>query len=188
MTHKLITPPNAMAVTLAEAKMHLGVDIVEHDAMITSKIFEAQEACAHAMGGRAVLPTTYEISLDAFPNAFELTRPPVLSVTSIIYVDQTGTPQTMAGSAYKLDNSSDYASGYVVPAYGTVWPATRDEINAVRLRYVAGWATPADVPDAIKGWIKLLVGALYINREAESVGETFKLGFAERLLDAHRIY
>ena len=78
----------------------------------------------------------------------------------------------------------------MVPVYAGVWPATRGEINAVRVRYVAGYSDAASVPESIKAWIKLQVGAMYENRESEVVekGAAITLGFADRLLDRYRVW
>jgi hypothetical protein len=72
--------------------------------------------------------------------------------------------------------------------YGDTWPDTRAQINAVAVRYVAGYANAAAVPDSIKAWIKLQVSAMYENREAEGSVQTFKLGFADRLLDRYKVW
>lgn len=190
MALKLITAATSLAVTLAEAKAHLRVDVADDDALITALITAATEAAEQAMGGRCVMPQTWELTLDAFPSAFELTRVPVTSVTSLKYVDSAGTQQTLAGSAYALDAADDFGPHYVVPAYGTSWPAARDDLNAIALRYVAGYANAAAVPEPIKAWIRLQVGAMYENREAEVVGMggPIKLGYADRLLDRYKVW
>jgi uncharacterized phiE125 gp8 family phage protein len=187
MALKLITAASAMAVSLAEAKLHLRVDAADEDALITAFITSATEA-AEQITGRALMPQTWELTLDAFPDAFELTRTPVASVTSIIYADATGTPQTLSSALYTLDAAHDYGHAYVVPVYASTWPATRDQINAVALRYVAGYANAAAVPEGIKAWIKLMVGAMYESRQLEGTKQTYTLGFADRLLDRFKVW
>lgn len=134
------------------------------------------------------MPQTWELALDAFPSAFEITRTPASSITSLKYFDTDGVQQTLNSSLYVLDNANDFGNAYVVPAYGTDWPTARDQINAVALRYVAGYANAAAVPESIKAWIKLQVGAMYENRELEGATQTYPLGFADRLLDRWRVY
>lgn len=189
MALKLITPASAPPVTLAEAKLHLRVDVADDDALISALLMAATEQAEHQTG-RAVMAQTWELTLDAFPDALELTRIPVQSVASVIYADSTGADQTLTGSAYALDNADDNGPAFVVPAYGTTWPATRDQINAVRVRYVAGYASAADVPESFKSWIKLMVGAMYENRESEvlSRGVVLSLGFADHLLDRFKVW
>ena len=187
MALKLITAAAALAVSLVEAKAHLRVTVADDDTLITALITAATET-AEQMTGRALMPQTWELTLDAFPAAFELTRTPVASVTSLKYYDGAGVLTTLDGADYTLDTAHDFGPAYVVPAYGLAWPASRDQVNAVALRFVAGYASAAAVPEPIKAWIKLQVGAMYENREAEAVGQTHALGFADGLLSRYKVY
>lgn len=187
MALKLITAATVLAVSLIEAKAHLRVDVSDDDALITAMITTATEA-AEQITGRAIMLQTWELTLDAFEDMLELTRVPVASVTSLIYTDIDGASQTYSSGAYVLSNYDDFGPAYVVPAYNTEWPATRDQINAVKVRYVAGYANAAAVPESIKSWIKLQVGAMYENREAETERQTYQLGFADRLLDRYKVW
>ena len=65
---------------------------------------------------------------------FKLTRIPAASVTSLKYFDADGVQQTLSSGAYALDSADDYGPAYVVPAYASSWPSTRDQVNAVALR------------------------------------------------------
>lgn len=187
MALKLITPATALAVSLADAKLHLRVDGSDEDGLITACILAATEAAEQATG-RSILPQTWELTLDAFPAAFELTRVPAASVASIQYVDADGMQQTLGSARYTLNNANDFGPAIVVPAYGDAWPSARSQVNAAALRYVAGWPDAASVPDSIKSWIKLQVGAMYDNRQAEGAVQTHPLGFADRLLDRYKMW
>lgn len=187
MALKLIIAPALLPITVAEAKAHLRVDVSDDDTLITAYITAAAQLAEQATG-RALLPQTWEITLDAFPDAFELTRTPVTSITSLIYADATGTDITLSNTLYTLDTADEFGPAYCVPAYGTTWPATRDQVNAVRLRFVAGWADAASVPESVKAWVKLMVGAMYENREAEGARQTHTLGYADRLLDRYKLW
>lgn len=173
-------------MSLADAKTHLRVDITDDDTLITAMVLAATEAAEQILG-RALMPQTWQLQLDAFPEAFELTRVPVISVANVQYVDATGATQTLASNLYALDNANDFGFAYLVPAYGSIWPATRDQINAVSVQYVCGYANAAAVPESIKAWIKLQVGAMYENRASEGAVQTYALGFADRLLDRYTI-
>lgn len=189
MSLRLITPAAELAVSLAEAKLHLRVDGTDEDALITALIHAAAET-AEQITGRAVMPQTWELTLDAFPDALELTRVPAVSVTSVKYYDTTGVQRTLDSTAYALDNADDFGLAYIVPAYGAEWPETREQINAVAVRYVAGYADAASVPMPIKQWILLQIGAMYANREREalSTSSAVTLAFADGLLDRYRVY
>lgn len=186
MALKLITPAAALAISLVDAKLHLHEDHADQDAVITDAIRGAMAACEQQCAGRALLTQTWELTLDAFPAAFELTRTPVQSITSIQYTDGAGAVQTLAAEAYALDNADDYGPAYVVPAYGTSWPTARDQVNAVKLRYVAGYADAASIPADVRSWLKLQIGAMYQHRSAEGLMQPQDLGFANRLLDSFR--
>jgi uncharacterized phiE125 gp8 family phage protein len=187
MALKLITAPTALPVSLVEAKAHLRVDVPDDDALISAMVGAAAQM-AEQLTGRALMPQAWLLSLDLFPRAFELTRVPAASITSLVYADPTGTDQTLAPVNYTLNNSDDFGVAVVVPAYGKAWPAARCQPNAVRLSYVAGYADAASVPESIKSWIKLQVGAMYENRTTESTRQTYSLGFADRLLDRYKVW
>lgn len=189
MALKLITAAAALAVSLVEAKAHLRVDTSDDDTLITAMITAATES-AEQITGRAIMPQTWELTLDSFPEAFSLTRVPVASITSVTYADADGVDQVLSGASYALDNADDFGPAYVVPAYDTEWPDTRDQINAVKVRFVAGYANAAAVPEPIKAWIKLQIGAMYENREREVTGSlvAVKLGFADALLDRYKVW
>ncbi len=123
--------------------------------------------------------TGFEIYLD---------HSPVVSVDSLQYIDQDGVTQTLASSAYKLDSVT--APARLVPAYGTTWPTTRNEINAVSVTYTCGFGAAAAVPETIKRWMLLRIGALYENREEVATGRGITLTpmpFVDSLLTPYRV-
>ena len=192
MSLKLITPPTTFPIDLASAKLHCRVDIADDDTLITALITAATEM-AEQKTGRAIMTQTLELTLDAFPEAFELTRVPVQSVTSVKYYDTTGTQQTLSNTLYALDAADDFGFAYISPVYAGVWPNTRDQINAVAVRYVAGYADAASVPQSIKNWILLMVSTMYANRETEAyssraVSTTVQMQFVDRLLDRYVVF
>jgi uncharacterized phiE125 gp8 family phage protein len=164
MALKLITPPSTYPVTLAEAKLHCRVDIADDDALITAFITAATET-AEQKTGRAIMSQTWELTLDAFPDTLELTRVPVQSITSVKYYDTAGVQQTVSNTLYALDATDDFGFAHISPVYAGVWPTTRDQINAVAVRYVAGYADAASVPQSIKNWILLMVSTMYEPRD-----------------------
>ena len=192
MALKLITGPTGTPVTLAEAKAQVSQDLSDDDTLLTAFIATASEF-AEQVTGRALLPQTWEVTLDEFPvtligypDAILLTRVPATAVTSVSYTDLAGVTQTLASSAYAFRNDDDF--GYAtVSCVGTSWP---DSLGNVKVRYTAGYANAAAVPASIKTWILLQVGALYVNREAEQVarGTLVQLGHVDRMLDRWRMY
>jgi len=192
MALKLITAPTTYPVTLAEAKLHCRVDTNDDDALITSLITAATEM-AEQQTGRALMVQTWELTLDAFPEAFELTRVPVQSIASIKHYDPSGVQQTLGAGLYSLDSADDAGFAYVVPAYAGAWPDSRDQINAVSVQFVSGYANAAAVPEGIKQWIKLMVSTMYENRETEAyssraVSTTVQMRFVGGLLDRYKVW
>lgn len=189
MALKLITPASALAVTLAEAKLQCQVDGTEQDALITSLIAAATKM-AEQYTGRCIMAQTWELSLDAFPTAIELTKVSVSAVSYIKYTDTSGVLQTLSNTLYTVNSSSDFGITVVVPTYQTLWPDTSDTINAVVCRYVAGYAAAADVPEGIKQWIKIMVRTMLDNPTKEIVDRSTvsSLGYVDSLLDPFKVY
>lgn len=171
MSHKLITAPTVEPLDADTLKAWCRIDGAADDAILTGLCIPAARQACEAATGRALLTQTWEVVLDAWPDdaAIELLRAPVLTVASIKYIDTTGVERSLAGSAYALDKDSE--PGWVLPAYGTVWPEALDTANAIRVRYTAGYGAAAtDVPQALRMWIALHAAAAYQNREASQEG------------------
>jgi uncharacterized phiE125 gp8 family phage protein len=133
-------------VSVAEAKLYLRVDNDEEDLLIGGLITAARQLAEGEMQ-RTLISTTWEMRTDAFGDALRLEWPRVLGVESLQFVAEDGEVVTLDPADYVLDNSNDVSPAYLVPAFGCAWPGTPAEINAVRVRYVAGYrASAADGP------------------------------------------
>ncbi|MBY0474213.1 MAG: phage head-tail connector protein [Nitrosomonas sp.] len=187
MPEKIITAPTSEPVTLAEAKAQLRVTNSYEDALIASLIVAARDLC-EAETGRALMPQTWELSLNCFSDEMCLQHVPVASITSIKYTDADGAEQTLASTEYVLDTSSNWKSR-VVLAVGKSWPQIYSGINNVRIRYVAGYPNASAVPQSLKQWMLLQISHWFRNRESVSMnGAGAKLEFVDNLLNAYRIY
>ena len=173
-------------VSTAEAKLHVRVTSSTDDALIARLITAARQMAENELR-RAILPQTWELTLDKFPDAIKLAYPPLIGVTTVKYLEPVaGVSTTLNALSYTVDGKSE--PGWIVPAYGYAWPDTYDAINGVTVTYTAGWATAADVPAAIKAWIMLHIGHLYENREATMPGVSIlPLPFISALLDPYRV-
>ncbi|RMF11098.1 MAG: hypothetical protein D6773_00370 [Alphaproteobacteria bacterium] len=165
--------PAVTPVSLAEAKAHLNVDFADDDALITALIDAATEYFDGWSGtlGRALITQTWQQAMSAFPASVRLWLPlaPVQSITSVQYYDAADVLQTFAASNYRLQ--ADGAGPYIELVSGASWPNVGVRDDAVIVTFVAGYGnTGADVPEPIRQAILLLIGHLYENREAVTVG------------------
>lgn len=163
---KVITPPSEWPVTLAEAKSQCRVRHDDEDEFLEGLIRSAT-TYVEATLSQTIAVRTYELSLDEFTDAIELLRGPATAVTWVRYVDEDGETATVSADDYTVDLISNRQ--WVVVNSGVSWPSTLDAINAVTVRYTAGYD---EVPDDLKHAILLLIGHWYANREAANVGNT----------------
>lgn len=184
----LVTAPQTEPITLAEAKLHLRIDTATEDAPITAWIAAARQY-GEAFTGRAFIEQTWDDKRAGFPywsdGVIWLPKPPVTSVPSITYIDTNGTSQTWAADQYQKDLPSGptAARARITTAYGVTYPSTRSVFNAVTVRFVCGYGTAADVPEAIKAAMLLLIQYNY-ERQAD---EKLKAA-AESLLWPYRSF
>lgn len=197
----LVTPPALEPVTLADAKLHLRESDTGQDTLITALITAARKAieekCRRSLITQTWMATLdqfpsptsgsalwapFEIGIPRIPpgdpsagdlrrkwSGIRLPRGPVIAITSVKYYDAAAAYQTLSPSLYEVDVTAPVA--IVAPAISTPWPVTQVRLNAVEVRYTAGFGPAAsDVPGDIVAALKLIVGHLYENREAIGVG------------------
>jgi uncharacterized phiE125 gp8 family phage protein len=193
MAAVVVTPPEALPVSLEEAKTQLRVDSGDDDSYIQSLVVAATTTLDGPAGwlGRALVTQTLELRSDGFGcEEICLPYPPILAVESIVYDDLSGVAQTVSPDVYRLVGGPD--APRLALAYGKTWPQTRSQSEAVRVRYSAGWPVIENVwtgPEAIKHCIRVLVAELYANREASAEPGRVELPFAvTALLSTYRVY
>lgn len=175
MALSLVTAPTVEPLTLTEAKLQCRapLDVPDEDALISDLIRTAREYVETATH-RALLTQTWDWKLDAFPAdgcAMALPMANVTAVSSITYTATDGTSTAYTTFATDLPVGPKAARGRILPNYSTYYPLTRDVMNAVTVRFVAGYgSSAATVPNGIKQAMKLLVGHWYYSREAVVVG------------------
>ncbi len=167
------TPPAKTPVTLAEAKAHLRVEHSESDTQITSMI---EAAVSHLDGwqgllGRCMIAQGWEIRLGGWPCGRVIELPfPDCSATTVTYLDEAGTSQTLAGSGYTL---LEALTGTQIHMFDdTVLPSLKSGHPApVTVSFTAGFgANESDVPRALRHAILLLVGDMWMARESFVIG------------------
>jgi len=116
--------------------------------------------------------------------------PRLQAVTLLSYVDVNGVVQNMNVSTDLLvDSVSEPAR--ILPAYGTVWPTTREQANAVIIEWTCGYGDdPEDVPACARQWMLANIGTCYELRESNVImtrGTIQVPPYIDRLLDPIRV-
>jgi uncharacterized phiE125 gp8 family phage protein len=186
---RLVTPPEVEPITLEEAKTHLRLDSDADDAYVSALITAARERVELFLR-RALITQVFELTLDHFPHGMRssnIPRPPIQEVEHVKYIDTSGIVQTLPPETYAVDTSSNEI-GRIALAWNRFWPIARCSINAVVIRFVAGYGdAPGDVPQAIRHGILIEVSNLYENREDVVVGQAVNMmAVSERLLWPYR--
>ncbi len=164
------TAPASEPVSLAEARAHLRLTGDDDEQSVTNYLMAARQFVENYIG-RALINRTYDFKLDwGWPcrdliKRIVLPMPPLVSVTSINYIDTTGTSQLLASNQYQVTLGNVYGS--IVEAYAVTWPSVRNQVDAITVRFVAGYGTTA--PDAVRQAILLMTGHMYENREAAAI-------------------
>ena len=197
---KVVTPLDVVPiVSLEDCRAHLRVTPEDDsppshpdDALILAQLAAARE-WIEGYTDRSLTPRTYDLALDHFPsNEILLPKPPATGIVSVVYFDTDGVQQTLAPSNYVLDSYQE--PGWLLPASGFSWPSTYDTINAVTVRYTAGytlWDNPVQavpMPKMMRAAVLLLLGDLYENRENTTTVRMEEIPYGVKsLCDWHRI-
>lgn len=168
MGFRVVTAAADTPVSLTEAKAHLRVDTSADDTYITALINSATEWCQKWLR-RQLINATLEETFNEWCDPFRLQRSPLVSVTSVSYVDSNGDTQVLASSQYVV--KTDVSPGRIHSAYNVTWPIARGQVDAITIRYVAGYGTAGStVPADIRHAIYLLIGDNYRYREETQQG------------------
>lgn len=166
------------------------MDTTDEDVLIRALI---QSVTDHLDGwsgtlGRCLVEQTWRMSFSAFPSCGLLRLPlgplassPAIAVT---YRDEADATQTLSAGAFQV--AEDEIGPLVALATGQSWPSTYVRVDAVSVSAKFGYGAEADVPAPIKAAILLMVGDLYINREAKISNKLIPNHTAEMLLAPYR--
>lgn len=167
-TLKRTVAPTLYALTKDEAQRHLR--LTDEDIPVTGYLASAT-ADAESFCERALLTQTYTLKLDEFWSGdLELPKPPLQSVTSIVYATDSGTStSTVATTVYEVDSDSEPGRIRLKPDQS--WPTDiYDRANAVTITFVAGWTSEALVPSEIKQAVRMILGHFEKNAEGVVTG------------------
>lgn len=169
-------------VSLSEMKKYLRVEHGDDDTAITNLIKSATE-WAQSFTNRQLITATWDLYMDEFHGATRLLipKPPLVSITTFVYLDTSGSSQTWNASNYTENIVA--SPGEVTEAFGISWPVVRKQYNAIIITYVAGYGAASAVPQAIKNAIHLMVQKQYDDPENKMLEER-----AEALLWPYRTW
>lgn len=167
---------------------------------------DAAVELVEGLAGCSVMKQTWQLGLEQFPfsrgnDRWRMGRPillprgPLVTVTSIKYINVSGSDVTLDPSGYLVSKNEKPSAIY--PPYSGTFPTAREVPDSVRVTYVAGMAVndagesdPALVRESVKMSIKFLAGHWYSNREPVPVDvKPEKLPYAlETLICASKLY
>lgn len=180
--------PKVEPITMQEAQDQLRLTTDDNNANVARYIAAARDAAEETLS-RGLLTQTWTLKRNAFADEIWLPMAAPLQIDTppvVTYVDASGNPQTLAASAYIVDQVSRPAK--LVRAAGTVWPTLQaDLLGGIDITYVVGWKTPGDVPDRIKQGIRQYVAYLDADRDGTNPQALAAQQAAERCWD-DRVY
>ncbi|WFF40400.1 hypothetical protein EVC62_02170 [Salinicola endophyticus] len=169
---RLIAPPAAEPVSLAEAKAQARIEHDDDDDLVQRLIASARSS-AEQRTGRALITQTWEQRGRPQGGMIELRRWPAVEVLSV------------SAGTVPLDTDAWRAELGEFPEIELL--ADRDAEVAVT--YVAGYGdTAEDVPAPIRQWILVAIDTMYELREAEVTGTIVsRVGYVDGLLNDYRV-
>jgi len=206
---KLVNAAVETIISLDEAKAHLRVDHDDDDDLIGALIDAVVSYVEGPRGylARALAEQTWDLTLDGFPDSgfrggsyrgghhhlhnhhmIEVPLPPLIAVEGVFYRASNGDEIEMSASAYLVDAASE--PGRISLASGQCWPSVCPGLNAVRVRFRAGYLDTSSppvfvLPGNIKVALLMFLSTLYENRSESEVGlraQAIQLPFASAAL------
>lgn len=187
---KLITAPSEI-VTLAEVAEFMRAEFSSsEESLIETLITAARQMCEEYLFRRIGVQTV-ELRDKGFPaNGAPIILPaPLISVTSIKYLDGSNVEQTLSSSEYIV---SDSEPGIITPVNS--WPVASAVRDSLRVVFVAGYSDPGEspkqseaLPKTIKTAMLMQIADMYENREAQVERPLTVNLTLERLLSPYRL-
>lgn len=161
--------PATEPVTLAEAKAQCRVETSADDDLLNSYIKAARIYVERYCGIRLITQTV-AMRCSCFADFERLSEAPLISVTSVAYLDTAGTSQTLATTVY--ENLLYGLSPSIRLKPNQTWPGIYSSADAITVTASAGFGAASAVPAPIAAAMKLLIAQWYDNRTPIAVGES----------------
>lgn len=187
--YKVSTAATETAVTLAEVKSHLKITATSEDTYLTNLISVATEMVQNYTG-QILITSTIDLYIPYFLNRMDINRVPVTRITHVKYYDTSNSLITITSTdlsySVSVEDSLDQSPipASIIPAKNFTYPDTYPRMDAVQIRFDAGYEDNDSVPMAIKQAMLLIIGQLYLNR----TDMVYKMPvLSEYLLNPYRI-
>lgn len=197
--------PGDLPVSLNEAKIHLRVDQDHDDALITGMIESARILCEQTTG-LALISRNYDLYLDVWPGTslsgwwdgvregadsldpvrqLNLPRPPLVSVTDIVTLDEQENETVFPAESYYVDTYG--IPGRIVLKKDASPPLPIRHASGIRVAFTAGYGSaPENVPAALRHGILRIVAHLYQNR-GDVPEQALRLSGADQVFQPFRL-
>jgi len=156
MSMKVTAAPTVEPATAAECKLVARLTASGLDSLITSDYIPAARRLCEQRTQRYLTTQTVTLTLEDWPRSdcIEIPRGPILSVTSIVYRDTTGSSQTLSSSWYEFKQVSDSVPPEIALLPGYTWPSLGDYEDAVIVTMQAGYgASASSIPHDLRMWV-----------------------------------
>lgn len=157
--------PSSEPVSLLEAKAQCRVDGTDSETELNIYIGAAREFVEAYTGTRLVSQTVLMQGRD-FDDLAALPDAPVISVSSVKYLDTAGVEQTLSTDVYEVVTTG--LSPHIRLKIDQSWPSLRDASDAVRVTAVCGYGS---LPEPIRAAILLIISSWFDSRSVGPVPE-----------------
>lgn len=159
--------PSTEPVTLAEQKVFSRVNVNAFDSLLNTAISSSRHLF-ETLTNRAIIATTFKLTLSEWLNPIVLPRGVASSVSSVKYYDEDNTQQTVNSSLYWADVSQEPALIHFNSDFE--YPTLGERTPPIEVVFVAGWSS---VPDVVKTAC-MLQANLFFQDPSADVHEGFK--------------
>jgi len=164
ITYKLKTAPAAEPVSLADLKkfLRIGSTLTDNDdvlnAMLDTALIEVEK-----QSYRRLITQTWVMTCNTWYEAVQVLKYGQLqSVSSVKYLDEDESSQTVSTDDYKVAGTGDADTGRIIfYADGDFDYPSVFEVEPITIEYVCGYGLAVDVPETFKTAIKMLVSDMW---------------------------
>lgn len=157
------TPPTSEPVSIVEARSQCRVDGSDSDSDLTLYISAARTFVEEYTGTKLVSQTVLMQGWD-FSDLWSLPIAPIITLSSVKYLDTDGVEQTLSSSVYEMVNTG--LEPHIRLKINQSWPSIRCASDAVRVTAIVGYAS---LPAPIKSAMLLIISSWFDSRDVGPV-------------------